>query len=72
MYQFGAKFVYDASTEMRNAEKFDMRETKFEKWLESHEDRLIGRIKTELSQLLLEIRNDRLRDELKGKGVIKN
>ncbi|PWW78969.1 hypothetical protein C7212DRAFT_309489, partial [Tuber magnatum] len=62
---FGAKFAYDASTEMRMAKKFDMHEAKFEKKLEDQERRLIGHISTELTKLRLEIRNDRMQDELK-------
>ncbi|PWW74895.1 hypothetical protein C7212DRAFT_364614 [Tuber magnatum] len=73
---FGAKFAYDASTKMRMANKCDMHEAKFEKKfdiqeakftkkLEDQERRLIGHMRTELIKLRLEIRNDRLQDELK-------
>ena len=63
MYQFGAMFYFDTAMEARLGDKV-------EKMVNDQEGRLKGYIKAELNQLRLEIRNDRLQDQLNGKDRV--
>jgi hypothetical protein len=72
MYQFGAKFYFDTAMETRLGKKIDDQGTKFDKKLADQEARLKEHMRAEFNQLRLEIRNDRLQDQLNFNGKDKD